>query len=399
MRDRRRTPAGGVQAEKQQRYLQLIAQGVNNSEACRQVGVDRKTGNRWRYGRKVCNSAGAVVIYPPVKIKDVRPRSPRYLSEHERIRIADLLAAKMTIRAIATELGRAASTISREIRRNRDPDGAYRPHHAEQSARLRACKPRKRRIATDSVLAQTVSDLLAKRWSPEQVAHELREVFAGERSRWLCKETIYQAIYDPAVQITRPARRRRRRRRLTGLQRRGRLTAMRMIDERPEAVEDRIQAGHWEGDLIMGANNRSAIGTLVERTTRFVILFAFQDGVASADGARQAITQILERLPRSLRRTLTWDQGKELAMHQQITEATGADVFFCDAHSPWQRGSNENMNGRLRDYFPKATDLSVHTVEDLARVAADVQCGPPVTLVCDRRAEELRGGNERDGEG
>jgi IS30 family transposase len=164
---------------------------------------------------------------------------------------------------------------------------------------------------------------------------------------------------------------------------------MRMIDERPEAVEDRIQAGHWEGDLIMGANNRSAIGTLVERTTRFVILFAFQDGVASADGARQAITQILERLPRSLRRTLTWDQGKELAMHQQITEATGADVFFCDAHSPWQRGSNENMNGRLRDYFPKATDLSVHTVEDLARVAAEVNNRPRKTLGWRRPAELL----------
>lgn len=178
--------------------------------------MDRKTGNRWRYGRKVRNSAGAVVIYAPVKIKDVRPRSPRYLSEHERVRIADLLAAKMTVRAIAVELGRAPSTISREICRNRGRDGAYRPHHAEQAARLRACKPRKRRIATDTVLAETVSDLLAKRWSPEQVAHELREVFAGERSRWLCKETIYQAIYDPAVEVTRPARRWRRRRRIQG---------------------------------------------------------------------------------------------------------------------------------------------------------------------------------------
>jgi len=389
MRGRRRTPAGGVQAEKQQRYLQLIAQGVNNSEACRQVGVDRKTGNRWRYGRRVRNSAGAVVIYPPVKIKDARPRSPRYLSEHERIRIADLLAAKMTIRAIALELGRAPSTISREIGRNRDPDGGYRPHRAEQSARLRACKPRQRRLASDRALAQTVSDLLAKRWSPEQVAHELREVFAGERSRWLCRETIYQAIYDPAVEITRPARRRRRRRRLTGLQRRGRLTAMRMIDERPAEVEDRAQAGHWEGDLIMGANNRSAIGTLVERSTRFLVLLPFADGVASADGARRAITHALESLPQTLRRTLTWDQGKELAMHQQITASTGADVFFCDAHSPWQRGSNENMNGLLRDYFPKATDLSIHTVEDLARVAAEVNDRPRKTLGWRRPAELL----------
>src|SRR6187200_269220 len=152
MRSRRRTPAGGVQAEKQRRYVQLIAHGLGNSEARRVVGIDRKTGNRWRYGRKVRNSAGALVIYPPVEIIESRPRSPRYLSELERIRIAELLAAKMSVRGIAEELGRAPSTISREIRRNRDADGRYRPHHAEHAARRRACKPRKRRIAGDGVL-------------------------------------------------------------------------------------------------------------------------------------------------------------------------------------------------------------------------------------------------------
>jgi IS30 family transposase len=216
-----------VQAEKQQRYVQLIAQGVSNAEACRLVGINRRTGTRWRYGREVRNSAGEVLHYPPVTIKNVRPRSPRYLSEHERIRIADLLAASMTVRGIAVELGRAPSTISREIRRNSDSDGRYRPHHAEHAARLRACKPRKRRVALDAVLAEAVGRLLAKRWSPEQVAHELRELFVGQPWQWLCKESIYQAIYDPAVAVTRPARRRRRRRRLLGLQRRGRLTAMR----------------------------------------------------------------------------------------------------------------------------------------------------------------------------
>jgi IS30 family transposase len=222
------------------------------------------------------------------------------------------------------------------------------------------------------VLADAVRGLLAKRWSPEQVAHELRVLFAGQPLRWLCKESIYQAIYDPAVELTRPARRRRRRRRLLGLQRRGRLTAMRMIDERPAEVEDRLQAGHWEGDLIMGAGNRSAIGTLVERNTRFLILLPFTEGVASTEGVRHAITAALAELPAGLRRTLTWDQGKELALHPQITAATGTNVFFCDAHSPWQRGSNENMNGLLRDYFPKGTDLSVHTTEDAVRVAAEV---------------------------
>ena len=291
------------------------------------------------------------------------------------------------MRRIAEQLGRAPSTISREIRRNSDPDGRYRPHQAEQAARRRACKPRKRRVAVDGVLAEVVQRLLAKRWSPEQVAHELRVLFAGQPSRWLCKETIYQAIYDTAVSLTRPARRRRRRRRLQGLQRRGRLTAMRMIDERPVEVEDRLQAGHWEGDLIMGAGNRSAIGTLVERTTRYLVLLPFSDGIATTDGVRQAITDALESVPAGLRRTLTWDQGKELAQHQQITVATGTDVFFCDPHSPWQRGSNENMNGLLRDYFPKGTDLSVHTVEDVVRIAAEVNDRPRKTLDWQRPAE------------
>ena len=152
--------------------------------------------------------------------------------------IADLLAAKMTVRGIAADMGRSPSTISREIRRNSDPDGRYRPHHAEQAARARVCKPRKRRVAIDGVLAEVVARLLAKRWSPEQVAHELRHLFIDQRRRWLCAESIYQAIYDPEVALTRPVRRRRRRRRFLGLQRRGRLTAMRMIGERPREADD-----------------------------------------------------------------------------------------------------------------------------------------------------------------
>jgi transposase len=157
-----------VQAERQQRFVQLIAQGVSNAEACRVVGINRRTGTRWRYGRQVRNSAGDVVIYPAVKIKDVRPRSPRFLSEPERIQIADLGSAGVSVRGIASELGRAPSTISRELRRNGGPDGRYRPHHAERVARMRACKPRKRRIAGDAVLAETVARLLGRRWSPEQ---------------------------------------------------------------------------------------------------------------------------------------------------------------------------------------------------------------------------------------
>lgn len=162
---------------------------------------------------------------------------------------------------------------------------------------------------------------------------------------------------------------------------------MRMIAERPSNVLDRLQAGHWEGDLIMGAGNRSAIGTLVERSTRFVILLWFPDAIATAEGVRQAIVNAFAGLPQRLRRTLTWDQGKELALHLQITASTGADVYFCDAHAPWQRGSNENMNGLLRDYFPKGTDLAVHGVEELARIAAEVNQRPRKTLGWRRPAD------------
>jgi transposase, IS30 family len=379
MRNRRRTALGGVQVEKQQQYLRLIAQGVQNAEACRQVAINRKTGNRWRYGRALKNSAGVVVHYPPVKVIEVKPRSARYLSEQERIRIADLRGVGVTIRGIAADLGRAPSTVSREIRRNSGPDGRCRPHYADQAARARAGKPRKRRVALDVVPGDAVRRLLARRWSPDQVAHELRVLFAADGERWLCAESIYQAIYDPRVDLTRPARRRRRRRRVL-VQRRGRLTAMRMIDERPAEAEDRRQAGHWEGDLIMGPANRSAIATPVERSTRVLILIGFQDGVPTADAVREGMTAAFATLPITARRTLTWDQGKELAHHQQITTATGALVFFCDAHSPWQRGSNENMNGLLRDYFPKGTDLSIHTVDELARVASEVNDRPRKTL-------------------
>lgn len=380
MRDRRRTPAGGVQAEKQRRYVGLIAAGVSNSEACRLVGINRKTGNRWRYGRTVVNSVGEALHYPPVKIAEPKTRSPRYLSEQERIVIADLLRAGRSARGIAGELGRSPSTVSREIWRNRDAHGRYRPHQAEHAARLRAQKPRRRRIAGDGVLCDFVARLLAKRWSPEQVAHELRIFFAAQPSRRLCTESIYQAIYDPAVRLTRPARRRRRRRRLRGVQRRGRLTAMRMIDERPAEASDRVQAGHWEGDLIMGPGNRSAIGTLVERTTRFLVLLHMPQGVPTTATVRQAVSAALGALPEGLARTLTWDQGKELAQHQQITTSTGTQVFFCDAHSPWQRGSNENMNGLLRDYFPKGTDLSVFSDQELQHVAVEVNDRPRKTL-------------------
>lgn len=302
------------------------------------------------------------------------------------------------MRQIAAAIGRSPSTVSREFRRNVDGGGRYRPGVADRLAADRMPRPRRRRLLVDVELQAVVVALLGKRWSPEQVAHELRERFA-ERPDWqLSTETIYQAIYDPDVPVTRPAkrRRRRRRRRVQGLERRGRLTAMRMISGRPAEVNDRVQVGHWEGGCVMGVGNRSAIGTLVERRTRFVVLIHVQAGLPTAEAMRQGVTAALGRLPADLRRTLTWDQGKELALHQQITEQTGTKVFFCDAHSPWQRGSNENMNGLLRDYFPKGSDLRNVTAHQLARVAEEINNRPRKTLGWARPADLLASENRGD---
>jgi transposase, IS30 family len=379
----RKSRRGVMLVEKQEWFARLIAQGVSNSEACRIVGINRRTGTRWRYGRTILNTAGESVHYPPVRLTEPKARHPRYLSLAERTTIADLHRAGVSVRGIAEDLGRAASTVSRELRRNADVSGRYLPATAQRLSTDRQTRHwRARRVTCDVQLHDVVSELLGKRWSPEQVAHELRLRFSGQPERQLCTESIYQAIYDPRIALTRPAkrRRRRRRRRIQGLERRGRLTTMTMIADRPIEVEDRMQVGHWEGDCIMGAGNRSAIGTLVERTTRFVILIHVPTGRPTAETMRDGITDALGALAPHLRRTLTWDQGKELALHQQITVRTGARVYFCDAHSPWQRGSNENTNGLLRDYFPKRTDLSTISPAELQRVADELNDRPRKTL-------------------
>jgi IS30 family transposase len=387
MRSRRRTPAGGVQAEKQRRYVQLIAHGLGNSEARRVVGIDRKTGNRWRYGRKVRNSAGALVIYPPVKIIESRSRSPRYLSELERIRIADLLAAKMSVRGIAEELGRAPSTISREIRRNRDPDGGYRPHHAEHAARRRACKPRKRRIAGDGVLTEVVQRLLSKRWSPEQVAHELRVLFADQPFRWLCKESIYHAIYDTAVALTRPAAASASSAPSAGL------AAPRAADS---DADDRRAAsrgrGPSSGRSLGGRSDHGCREPIGDRHPgRAHDPIPHPPGVPGWRGQHRRSPSGDHRRAREgsggAEANTDLGSGQELAQHRQITVETGTSVFFCNAHSPWQRGSNENMNGLLRDYFPKGSDLSVHTAQDIGRIATEVNDRPRKTLGWQRPAE------------
>ena len=229
------------------------------------------------------------------------------------------------------------------------------------------------------------------RWSPEQISHALSVQFPEQPHRQLVTESLYQALYasTPVVQRTFRIRRWRRRRwprRCPDARSSGRLaTPMVMIDQRPAAADDRVEVGHWEGDLIMGLGNRSAIGTLVERSRRSVILVHLPQG-RTAVAVRDALTQVFTGLPPGLRRSLTWDQGKELSAHADLTRTLAMPVFFCHPHSPWQRGSNENMNGLLRDYFPKGTDLALHPAERLAQVARELNNRPRKTLGWDSPA-------------
>ena len=281
----RTTHAGRAPTEKQDRFVRLIAQGVSNREACRIVGINRRTGTRWRLGRTIRNTAGEAVHYPPVRILTPPKRHPRYLSLDERMVIADLWREKRTVREIARELGRSPATVSRELRRNVDDRGRYLLRSADRVATERIARPRARRVMVDTELRAVVVDLLGSGGVRSRVSHELRERFGDQPARRLCTESIYQAIYDPDAPVTRPAKRRwrRRRRRVQGLERRGRLTAMTMIADRPAEVADRIQVGHWEGHCIMGAGNRSAIGTLVERRTRYLILIHVPTGRPTAE--------------------------------------------------------------------------------------------------------------------
>ncbi|HWG60854.1 MAG TPA: IS30 family transposase [Streptosporangiaceae bacterium] len=310
----------------------------------------------------------------------------RYLSLAEREEIAVGVAAGEGVRVIAARLGRAASTVSREIRRNTGWQGVYRGVAAQAQAEARARRPKTAKLAGNPRLRGHVQAMLDKRWSPEQVSVMLGREFPGEPEMRVSHETIYQAIYvqgrgalrrELAVCL-RTGRALRKPRRKAG-ERRSPIKDMVMISERPAEAADRAVPGHWEGDLVMGAGNRSAIGTLVERTTRFVMLLHLPGRHDPATVAA-AMTEAISTLPAQLRRSLTWDQGREMAAHADITLATDLAIYFCDPHSPWQRGSNENTNGLLRQYFPKATNLSVHSKQHLEHVAAELNARPRKTL-------------------
>lgn len=312
--------------------------------------------------------------------------------------IADMYLAQCSIRKIGAQLGRSPSTISREIARNGYArDGLYRPYAAEHKAIARRARPRQGKIAGCPRLREAVQAGLDDRLSPEQIAARLRRDHPEEPEYHVSHETIYQALYvqgrgelrrelTGALRTGRAVRRPRNRphpHRRPGLPR-----PLPMISERPAEAEDRAVPGHWEGDLILGPYARSAIATLVERTTRYVMLVHLP-GNHTAETVRDGLISTIAGLPEHLRRSLTWDQGTEMARYRDFTLATDMQVYFCDPHSPWQRGSNENTNGLLREYFPKSTDLSVHTPDDLAAVAAQLNRRPRKTLGWDTPAERL----------
>jgi IS30 family transposase len=375
-------------------YSQLMQQGLSNTEACRIVGINEKTGRRWRNGRSADRRQKAA---PPMNAV-VPPCGPsRYLREDDRIHIADRLREKATVRAIAAELGRSPSTVSREIRRNRHPvGGQYRPHAAQARADARRPRPKPGKIGQSPELRDFIQDRLHLRWSPEQICQALRAQFPQRPEMHVVHETVYQALYvqgrgELRRELARALRtgRARRKPRRQAQQRQPRFsTPMVMISERPAEAEDRAVPGHWEGDLIIGKDGASAIGTLVERATRYVMLLHLPDG-RGAEHVRDALAETVKTLPAHLVRSLTWDQGAEMAAHGAFTITTDIPVYFCDPASPWQRGSNENTNGLLRQYFPKGTDLSIHTREHLAAVAAELNGRPRKTLGWETPAERL----------
>ena len=312
------------------------------------------------------------------------------LADREEITIG--LQAGESFTAIAARLGRAVSTVSREVAANGGRAG-YRAWRAHQRAREQARRPKAPKLACPQLAAQ-VTAWLAQWWSPVQISARLRIEYPGDPMMHVSHETIYRALYvqgrgELRRELARCLRTGRAKRRPRG---RGenteRMKGMVMISERPAEAGDRAVPGHWEGDLIIGKDCRSAVGTLVERTTRYVLLLHLPDG-RDAHLVEAAMRQAITALPAGLARTITWDQGIEMAYHADFTIATGIPVYFCDPHSPWQRGSNENTNGLLRQYLPKGTDLSVHSAADLARIAASLNDRPRKTLRFMKPSEKL----------
>ncbi len=421
--------------ENRVRFWEAVAGGLSSEDAAAKAGMSSAVGARW------FREAGGM---PPLKLV---PVSGRYLSFAEREEIAILNAQYVGVREVARRLGRSPSTISRELRRNastRSNELTYRATTAQWHAERRSSRPKVAKLAANDRLREYVQDRLsgtiarpdgqlvpgpdvrfvgrrhghradrrwAKAWSPEQISNRLRVDFADDETMRISHEAIYQALYIQGrgalkrelVACLRTGRALRVPRARTRGRGKKFVSPEIMISERPAEADDRAVPGHWEGDLILGLES-SAIGTLVERTTRFTMLLHLprmeghgdeprvKNGPAlaghGAEAVRDAITAQIVSLPEQLRRSLTWDQGAEMAEHAQLRIDTGLNVYFCDPQSPWQRGTNENTNGLLRQYFPKGTDLSRHTGDDLDAVAHALNTRPRKTLGWRTPAEAL----------
>jgi transposase, IS30 family len=342
-------------------------------DAAVSVGVSRST------GAKLMRDFGGVM--EPV----VEPTG-RYLSVAEREEIAILRAQRVGPAEIARRIGRPRCTVSRELARNSNANGTYRATTAQRLSEDRARRPKPGRLAANPELLAEVRWRLKKNWSPEQISQDLQVSFPDQPEMWCCHETIYRSIYVQSrgelkrelarhLRTQRAARKPQRR----PERRKGRLVDPISISQRPAEVEDRAVPGHWEGDLILGKAGGSAIGTLVERSTRYVMLVHLPKRRTAPDFA-EALVPVLRTMPEHLRKSLTWDQGKEMALHKQIAFDADIDLFFCDPRSPWQRGSNENTNGLLRQYFPRDVSLRQFTPADLAHVATELNARPRKTL-------------------
>jgi transposase, IS30 family len=393
----------------QRRFWELIADGWSSEDAGVAVGVSVTCGGKWfrRFGG----------VNPRMQEPQGQKR-PR-LSADEREQIMIGTAQGESIRSIADRLSRAPSTIMREIADNgvaRNRTGRYRALHrfganrggwdaksgysariAQRRSEERARRPKAGKLAHCPALRDKVQALLTKKYSPEQIAGQLAKTYPDRPEMQVSHETIYKALYVQGrgelrrelAKCLRTGRALRKpRRRTRAGDGRGRIPGMVNISERPAEAVDRAVPGHWEGDLIIGKNQASQIGTLVERSTGFVQLLHLPAS-READVIAEAMIATIQALPGNLWKTLTWDQGHELAAHGRISIDAGIDIYFCDPHSPWQRGSNENTNGLLRQYFPKGTDLSVHSAAYLDEVAAELNNRPRKRFDWDSPAQVL----------
>jgi transposase, IS30 family len=374
-------PPGRVSDEERDRIGRLAAGGRSATAVARLVGRSDMTVLRVLRLDHVAVGSG---VWEP---------SPARLSLPEREELAVGMARGLSLSAIAVGLGRATSTVSREVKANGGREG-YRAWAAHNRARAAARRPKTAKLAACPALADQVAAWLAELWSPAEIARRLVIEYPNDARMRVSHETIYQSLYvqgrgalrkelAACLRSGRAARRPRSR-----LEHRGRIADMVMISERPAEADDRAVPGHWEGDLILGRNNRSAVGTLVERSTRYVLLLHLPDD-HGAVAVRQAMTAAIQTLPDKLRRSITWDQGREMSQHVQFTVDTGVQIYFCDPHSPWQRGSNENTNGLLRQWMPKGTDLSVHSAADLAEIERKLNGRPRATLGFLKPTEKL----------